>query len=109
MDSIDVAELGNLKEIMEDEFELLISMYLEDTAAQIQKMQEAVKNNDMETLKVVSHTLKGSSSNMFVTGISELSKNIEQKVKDNDLTSVAKLLPELAEELQIVKPLLENF
>ena len=109
MDSLNIEELSNLKEIMEDEFELLISMYLEDSQAQINKMQEAIKNADMEVLKVASHTLKGSSSNMFVTGMSELSKDIEQKVKDNDLPAASLLIAELAEELQTVTPLLQAF
>jgi len=109
IESIDTAELNNLKEVMEDEFEMLITMYLDDTNSMIQKMAEAIESADIEAIKSISHTLKGSSSNMFVLGISQISKIIEDNAKVNDLDSVAELIPQLQQEYQKVKLILKEF
>jgi len=107
--SIDTAELSNLKEVMEDEFEMLISIYLEDTESMIQKMADAIRSGDIDALKIASHTLKGSSSNMFILRISQLSKDIEDKAKANELDSALQVIPELEQEFQKVKTLLAEF
>lgn len=108
-DSIDTVELSNLKEVMEDEFEMLVSMYLDDTKKMIEQMDSAIQKNDIESLKIVSHTLKGSSSNMFVVGMSQLSKDMEDKARASELSSAQQLIPQLREEYEKVKGLLEAF
>jgi len=108
-DLIKIDELEQLKEIMEDEFEMLISLFINDSAELLSNIKKAYEIQDSEAIRLAAHTLKGSSSNMCVSSISEISKEIEEKAKANDLQGV----DELIEQLHVVHPqvskILESF
>ena len=108
-DLIQQEELLQLKEVMEDEFEMLVSMYIEDSAKLIQEMEQYLNNNDMDALRVSAHTLKGSSSNMCVNSMTELARSIEEKAKNNDAQGVPEYLQQIKQIHPEVVRLLQNF
>jgi HPt (histidine-containing phosphotransfer) domain-containing protein len=94
-DLVKMDELEQLKEIMEDEFEMLTSLFISDSAKLLNDITQAYKARDNEALRIAAHTLKGSSSNMCVASISDISKEIEDKAKANDMQGVDGLIEKL--------------
>jgi HPt (histidine-containing phosphotransfer) domain-containing protein len=97
---IKTEELQQLKEIMEDEFAMLISLFVDDSEKLIKNMQMAYDVSDSDTLRIAAHTLKGSASNMCATDLTDICNELEDKAKDNDLQGVDTLL----EKLKIIYP-----
>jgi histidine phosphotransfer protein HptB len=99
-DLIKAQELEQLKEIMEDEYDMLISMFVDDSGKLISDMQTAYDASDSDALRIAAHTLKGSASNVCIADLTDICKQIEDKAKDNDLQGIDTLL----EKLKLVYP-----
>ena len=106
---VSVEDLEQLKDIMEDEFDMLIGMFVDDSSTLIQTIKTTAAEKDADALRVASHTLKGSSSNMCVQSISNLCAEIENKAKENNLTGVDALISELNAIHPQVVDILKNF
>ncbi len=106
-DIVLMEDLGQLKELMEEEFDSLVSMFAEDSYELINKIQVATSEESYENLRIAAHTLKGSSSNMCAKALSEISHKIEDKAKAQDLTGIDELLTNLldvhAQSIEILK------
>jgi signal transduction histidine kinase/CheY-like chemotaxis protein/HPt (histidine-containing phosphotransfer) domain-containing protein len=81
---IDRAVLGELYEIMEEDFVSVIQSYLKSAPNLMHGVREAVQNQDMEALVKSAHPLKSSSANVGALALSELSKELEFKGRQND-------------------------
>ncbi len=108
-DLVKTEELEQLKEIMEDEFGMLIDLFIEDSAKLLKDMITANSNQDAEALRIAAHTLKGSSANMCAPGLSDLSQEIEDKAKDNDFSGIAELIESLLTVHRQVTEILKDF
>lgn len=108
-DLVRMDDLEQLKEIMEDEFEVLTSLFIEDSSQLLSDIKQAYQAQDNEALRISAHTLKGSSANMCAVSISDISKEIEDKAKVGDLQGIDGLIerlnalhPEVSKILQSV-------
>ncbi|MBF0266173.1 MAG: Hpt domain-containing protein [Gammaproteobacteria bacterium] len=108
-DLISTEDLEQLKEIMDDEFDMLVSMFVDDSTTLVNTIESTIASQDAEALRVASHTLKGSSSNMCVLSISGICANIESKAKEGDFSGLEELLSELKEIHPKVIDMLKNF
>ncbi len=108
-DLVQMEELAQLKEIMEDEFDMLVSMYVEDSGKLIEEISSALQNQDAEAMRVAAHTLKGSSSNMCVSSISALAKAIEDKARENNFDGVDAALADIQQKHSEVVSILQAF
>ena len=78
--AIDPQVLQNLREYDDEDdpfVNILIQDYLADTPQKIAQIQRAIKTQDIQGLKEVSHTLKSSSAQLGAITFSELCKELE--------------------------------
>lgn len=106
--SIDLNTLNELKEIMEDDFNELITIFISDGINQIELLKQAIESSETENIRRIAHTLKGSSSNLGITGLSELSKTLEYSAAENQLADADALLKKISSEFETVKKTLEE-
>ena len=106
--SIDLDTLNELKEIMEDEFTELVTVFISDGIKQINDLRQAIAVSDDKLIRRIAHTIKGSSSNLGINGLSELSKTLEYKAADNQLNDAEDLLQKINDEYEAVKKTLEE-
>ena len=56
----------------------VVTLYLEQSSRLLVELKEASQRADVETVRIVSHTLKSSSGNVGATGLSELCRKVEK-------------------------------
>ncbi|MFK5986650.1 MAG: Hpt domain-containing protein [Pseudomonadota bacterium] len=108
-DLLNEDELSQLKEIMEDEFEMLTTLFIDDSAKLIADMNTAIQTEDREALRIAAHTLKGSSANMCVPSLSYLSSEVEERSKNMDLSGITALIEKLTSTHTEVADVLKKF
>jgi HPt (histidine-containing phosphotransfer) domain-containing protein len=106
--SIDLATLNELKVIMEDEFDELVNIFISDGQTQIEQLAQAIAKQDDTSVRKIAHTLKGSSSNLGITDLSELCRSLEFKAAENDLSDADSSLQSIKTEYEQVKVTLEG-
>jgi histidine phosphotransfer protein HptB len=108
--SINLETLNELKEIMEDEFEELVSVFVSDSLSQINELSNAINSSSASDIRRIAHTLKGSSSNFRAQPLSEICKVLELNAVDNKLDDVNEILEKIITEYEAVKAALkENY
>lgn len=105
---IDMTALAELKEVMEDEFPVLINTYLTDSVLRIAAIKEALGKNDPEELRRAAHSFKGSCGNIGALPLSELCKDLEQKGRDGNLDGTQALFEQICAEYEHVKASMEK-
>lgn len=73
-------ELGGIPEEFYDE---IVKEFIGQAHAQVKTIREALQNNDFDTASKVAHSVKGSSGNLRIYKLQELSKFIELESKAN--------------------------
>jgi len=105
---VSIEELEQLKEIMEDEFDMLISLFVEDSAKLVNDIKNTYQAKDFEALRIAAHTLKGSSANMCAVGLADVCKDIEDKAKDSIEGGLDELVNDVASVHSEVVEVLQN-
>lgn len=106
--SIDFDTLNELKEIMEDDFNILVSVFISDGKNQIDALKLAINSSNAEDIRRITHTLKGSSLNLGVQHLSELCKILEHNAAENKLDDANELVQKIVTEYEEVKLALEK-
>ena len=78
---IDAEQLAELKEVLEDEFGVLISTYLTDAQFRLQLIQNGINNQDYEAVRLAAHSLKGASANLGAVILAQLCEKLENDCK----------------------------
>ncbi|MEQ8223769.1 MAG: histidine kinase N-terminal 7TM domain-containing protein, partial [Candidatus Eremiobacterota bacterium] len=58
-----------------------VRLFIEDTAKTLNNLKEALKKNDMNSVKSLAHVLKGSSAMIYAEVLSSYAKELEEKAK----------------------------
>lgn len=105
---VDVDTLAGLKEIMEDDFSMLIDAFVMDSEAKIQEMDGAIASGDAESVRVLAHTVKGSSANVSAGPFAAIASQIEDLGREGTVAGAAELLTQLKTEFDAVVHVLRN-
>lgn len=105
---VDLEALAALKDIMEDEFTSLVQTYLTDAQTRIALLHELLAAQDLDEIRKNAHSLKGSSSNLGASLLTDLCFQVEQQSKENQAEGLDVLLKQVSEEFTLVKEALEN-
>jgi HPt (histidine-containing phosphotransfer) domain-containing protein len=79
---IDLEKLADAFGFDLDEIKMIIETFLKTASENLIDIKHAIENNDLEKLSKAAHSLKGSSSTLQLTEISELAKEIEADAKN---------------------------
>ncbi len=107
-DPLDRNILSELKEIMAEDFTVLVDTYLSDSSKQLGRLQETWQNGDIESLRRVAHSLKGS-CNVGARHLAYLCSQLEQRVVEEQLVGIEELLDQVAREYQSVATSIRTF
>ena len=104
---LDHTAIATLKEVMEDDFQLLIDTFVNDSKERLQVLAAALAAGDAEEVRRSAHGLKGSSSNVGALRLAEICFQLEEAGRENRLDGMAEMLADAEAEYQIVHEQLE--
>ncbi len=99
---IDYNALGELEEILEDEFVELIETYISDTQAKILLLIQGVTEQNSDSVRKVAHSVKGASVNLGVQQLGHICHIIEEAASQGDLDQAVQSLDEVQAEAESV-------
>lgn len=88
MNHLDMEQLNELKEVLEDEFQVLINTYLIDAQLRLKLIEEGLDTKNYEQVRLAAHSLKGASANIGALILAQLCEQLEHdcKVGKSDLS-----------------------
>lgn len=102
-DSINTQMIDELKELMEDDFSVLLETYITDSDERIDALQSAIIDNESEQVRELAHAFKGSSANLGASQLSELCYSLENMGRDAKLDEAPAAMDEVKAEYQHVR------
>ncbi|MEY4588990.1 MAG: hypothetical protein RL497_1066 [Pseudomonadota bacterium] len=94
--------LGELRELLADNFDELIDRYITDTQSRFNLLQQAVIEMDFKAINYEAHGIKGSSRNMGANPLANILDKLELLGREHNAHNVADLLEEAKTEYQRV-------
>lgn len=92
--------LEELEAVMGNEYLSLIKLFLEDAPKQIQQLEQAAAENNIQGMIAPSHTLKSSSANLGAMALSAAAKRIELGARSSTLSRPTVAVVMLAAEFR---------
>jgi HPt (histidine-containing phosphotransfer) domain-containing protein len=92
----------------EAEYQELLELFIETTETDMSKLREGIKKNDPEITEKAAHSIKGSSGNLGLTEIYEISSKLVEKARTGELGGLDDEMKGLEERLKEVGALLRN-
>jgi len=100
---VDAVALDELRNIMGDEFNLLIEVFVKDSTDRLVVIEKAIASGDAEDLRGCAHGFKGSALNISATLLTDLCKQLEYMGRDSQLDGAAEVFEALKIEFAEVK------
>ncbi|HEU4391578.1 MAG TPA: Hpt domain-containing protein [Blastocatellia bacterium] len=108
MNDTTLANLRALEKDLGPEFLTeLLDLYFNDTKSLLSQLEEAVKAADTSSIAQIAHSIKGSSANLRMEQMAEVSARIERLAKAGKVGDSQALFPELEREFKDVSKILE--
>lgn len=86
----------------------LIPGFLENRRKDIKAMDEALREGDLETIRVLGHSLKkGANGSYGFEAVTEIGKSLEESAKNNNAEGIQRSMQELAAYLDRVEVIYE--
>ena len=97
---IDLVQLHQISE-GDIEFEIeVLQVYVEDVSQRIEKMREAIANNNLLQIRQEAHHMKGSSGNVGALQIRDFAVQIEDLNLEQDLEKALNILDDMDVAIQ---------
>lgn len=109
MDHLDYDTLDTLKQVMEDDFNLLIETFRQDSVERLKKLHEVVQGNDADLIRRAAHSFKGSSSNIGAQQLSALCATLEKKALAGNFQGLVEDVQAIELEFLHVQSLLASY
>lgn len=103
MSYLDKEQLAELKEVLEDEFVVLINTYIKDAEFRLTLMVEGLQTNNYEAVRLAAHSLKGASANLGAVNLAKLCEEMEHCCKVGKVTNLQVLFVEISQHFELVK------
>ncbi len=113
-DSREHLDLSRLEELAIEEGTARIAVelseiFLDDIARRVQGFADAAQNRDMAACLFLAHAIKGACSNFGAVRMARLAEEGERRCKAGSLDDVPGLTQELAQELELVRSILDQY
>ena len=102
MNHLDMEQLNELKEVLEDEFQILINTYLTDAQLRLKLIEEGLDIKNYEQVRLAAHSLKGASANIGALILAQLCEQLEHDCKLQKYSDLDTLVISVSEELSII-------
>lgn len=100
---IDCSALQQLQDIMADDFNLLIEVFISDCDQRMVDLRLAAEQQDSKQICALAHGFKGSALNLSAVALTQVCKQLEDNSRENDLTQLAPLMAQLEQSYQQTK------
>jgi HPt (histidine-containing phosphotransfer) domain-containing protein len=87
----------------------ITDLYFTQTSEQLERIKQAVQQNDSATIVRLAHSSAGASGVCGIIAMEPLLRQAEQLAKENQVSEAAKLLPDMQRNFHRVKDFLLNF
>ncbi len=108
MSHLDYDALNTLKDVMEDDFGLLLETFIQDSNERLQKLHAIINSANPDLIRRSVHSFKGSSSNVGAMTLSQLCADMEKKVLAGDMAAIDADLLAIESEFVQVEALLRE-
>lgn len=109
MEHLDYDTLNTLKQVMEDDFNLLLDTFRQDSIERLKKLREVIQGNDADLIRRAAHSFKGSSSNIGAQQLSALCATLEKKALAGNFQGLEDDVQTIEQEFLLVQSLLANY
>lgn len=99
---INQTQFDELKDLLEDDFVGLITNYMTDSEKRIVEMQNAFESNDNRLGFESAHSLKGASSNLGATNLTEMCYQLQEICRGGQIHKHQQLIAEIKTECDAV-------
>ena len=106
MDHLDYDAINTLKDVMEDDFSLLIDTFVADSQERIEKLNAIIDSNDSDAIRRGAHSFKGSCSNIGAVLLTKLCAELEAKALVGNLQGLNVHVGLIQQEFTHVRSLL---
>ncbi len=97
---IDSDIVAELKDVMGDDFSVLVESFIRDGQQRLQALSQALQGQDRETLRAQAHSFKGSSSNLGAIQVCEHCLALETLAMEGDLAQAQTRLSALESDFK---------
>ena len=104
--TVHLEKLSQMRQDVDNKFEPLVRLFLDQLPSQIGKMQAASADNNFHKLKEIAHKLRGNSASFCAEKMADLCQKIEQSAQDNK-AGTSQLLSLLEGEAQNISKILQ--
>jgi histidine phosphotransfer protein HptB len=105
---LDLETLQELKDVMENEFNLLLLTYLEDSVKRLEAIDAALLSGNSEHVRQAAHSFKGSCGNIGATLLADLCKQLETSGAQGRMQNGPAIAEQIKLEYTTVKGLLQQ-
>ena len=109
MEHLDYETLNTLKQVMEDDFNLLLETFRQDSTDRLQKLREVIQGTDADPIRRAAHSFKGSSSKIGAQQLSALCAALEKKALAGNLQGLVADVDQIEQEFLLVQSSLDSF
>ena len=106
--TLDSNVLTSLKDAMEDDFVELVPAFIESSHQITSALNQALRDQDFETMRRNAHSLKSSSANLGAMKLSSMAKALEEQCRE-EITVESELLQSFDDELLRVEQALTEY
>jgi HPt (histidine-containing phosphotransfer) domain-containing protein len=106
MDHLDQQALATLKDVMEDDFSLLVNTFLQDSENRLKTLNSLIDSDNQDAIRRAAHSFKGSCGNVGAPILASLCAELEKKAVANDIDNIKHNIDLIKTEYEIVKSLL---
>lgn len=95
-------ELAKNTGLDEDEFLEMVELFLEVGSSDLNKLQTAIDEENVQEVIEAAHSITGASGNMGFMEIFELAKGVEVKAREDSLDGAAEAVKSIKEKLDLI-------
>lgn len=106
---LDHEALAELRDVMEDEFNILINTFLQDADERLRQLAEAARAQDSASFRKVAHSFKGSCINIGAPILADCCFAAEQAGREENLAQSGQQIAAIEEEVAIVSEQLRRY
>lgn len=105
---LDERIVGELKEIMGEDLGVLFETFIVDSQDKISQLKDIVFSTDLDAIRRLAHSLKGSSRNVGANNLANHCEKLEQDARNDSLGDRQRYFDDISETFHITKTAIHN-